>query len=159
MGRGPGSDPGAGRERSGGQAADHPDAPLVQLDGRTDINDIYAFTSPENRDNTVMIMTVNPGAGVFSPENFGRSARYDLFIDNDRDALPEICYSFRFRGRGPDQQVTMRANFRLKGRGQVGEMNDLEGGGRLMAAQGRVASPPRRGCRLAPPDRLLLFPS
>ena len=44
--------------------ADHLDAPLVQADGRTDINDVFAFS---NGSNTVLVMTVNPLAGVLSP--------------------------------------------------------------------------------------------
>ena len=45
------------------QAADHLEAPLVQADGRTDINDLYAFQSPEDPSKTVLVMTVNPGFG------------------------------------------------------------------------------------------------
>ena len=42
------------------QGADHLDAPLVQADGRIDINDVYVFESPSDPNNTVLVMTVNP---------------------------------------------------------------------------------------------------
>ena len=47
-------------------AADHLDAPAVKKDGRTDLTDIYAFQSKEHPGNTVLIMDVNPLAGVVS---------------------------------------------------------------------------------------------
>ena len=42
------------------RAADHLDAPILVGNGQLDINDVYAFQSPSNADNTVLIMTVNP---------------------------------------------------------------------------------------------------
>ena len=61
-------------------AADHLDSPLVQTDGRIDINDVYAFTSGPN---TVLVMTVNPVAGALSPTTLRPGARYEIAIDND----------------------------------------------------------------------------
>ncbi|VAW43346.1 hypothetical protein MNBD_CHLOROFLEXI01-1519 [hydrothermal vent metagenome] len=70
-------------------AADHLDAPLIQQDGRTDINDIYAFT---NGDNTVLAMTVNPLAGVLNGTALRPAAQYDFVIDNDGDYQEDIVY-------------------------------------------------------------------
>lgn len=65
-----------------GNAADHLESPLVKLDGRTDINDIYAF---RNGANTVLVMTVNPVAGVGSPTTFNPEATYRFQVDNNGD--------------------------------------------------------------------------
>jgi hypothetical protein len=65
------------------EAADHLDAPLVSENGQIDINDIYVFQSPNNPDNTVLIMTVNPLAGVQSPTTFrSRGPDYEFHINN-----------------------------------------------------------------------------
>ena len=70
-------------------AADHLDSPLIQLDGRTDINDVYAFI---NGDNTVMVMTVNPLAGVLNGTALRPNSPYDFAIDNDGDYQEDIVY-------------------------------------------------------------------
>lgn len=70
-------------------AADHLDAPAVTNDGRTDINDLYAFQSPRNPKNTVLIMTVNPLAGVLSGTTFDPKAEYTFSIDSNGDAIAD----------------------------------------------------------------------
>lgn len=92
----------------GAGAADHLDAPMVQQDGRLDINDVYAFT---HGDNTVLVMTVNPAAGVLSPTVLRStpSARYEFAIDNDGDYVEDIILKVRadrVRGNG-SQRVNL----------------------------------------------------
>ena len=70
-------------------ASDHLDAPLVKNDGRTDINDVYVFESPEDSDNVVLAMTVNPGAGVISGTSFDQKATYVFDIDTNGDAVAD----------------------------------------------------------------------
>lgn len=77
-------------------AADHLDAPNVMADGRTDINDLYAFQSPTNSSNTVLIMTVNPGAGAISGQFFAPGAEYTFNIDNTGDAVADVTYTTTF---------------------------------------------------------------
>ena len=91
------------------QGADHLDAPLVNLDGRLDINDLYAF---KKGDNTVLVMTVNPLAGVLSSETFHPIADYDFKIDNDDDDVEDIVYRLNFsqassKSAAPSQRVTL----------------------------------------------------
>jgi hypothetical protein len=91
----------------GAGAADHLDAPLVQTDGRLDINDVYAFAKG---DNTVLVMTVNPAAGVLSP-TFLRSspgARYEFVIDNDGDYKEDIM--LRVRAERPRRSGAQRVH-------------------------------------------------
>ena len=77
-------------------AADHLEAPFVQRDGRTDVNDIYAFQSPSNPDNTVLVMTVNPLAGVASGTTFDPDANYEFLVDVDGDLRPDQVVAVRF---------------------------------------------------------------
>lgn len=99
-------------------AADHLEAPLVQLDGRTDINDLYVFESPENPDNTVLIMTVNPLAGVASPTTFDETAQYRFVIDSDGDAKRNQTITVRFEE--PDEDGHQDLRITRRGGGGVG---------------------------------------
>ncbi len=86
-----------GSASKSGRAADHLDAPLVQIDGRIDINDVYAFTLGSN---TVIVMTLNPAAGVLSPTTLKPGVRYEFAIDNNGDAVEDLV--FRLRVSHPD---------------------------------------------------------
>jgi hypothetical protein len=82
-----------------GVASSHREAPLIAEDPSADNTDLYAFRSPD-RPNTVTIVSnwipgEDPAAGpnyfTFSP-----SARYNIFIDQNGDARPDLTYRFRF---------------------------------------------------------------
>ncbi|QEG34386.1 DUF4331 family protein [Bythopirellula goksoeyrii] len=81
------------------QAADHLDAPNVMGLADRDINDLYAFQSPTNSNNTVLIMTVNPIAGnpaTGSNAPFGATVNYGFQIDNTGDAIADVSYTTTF---------------------------------------------------------------
>ena len=108
-------------------AADHLDAPFVKTDGRIDINDVYVFKSPSNAGNTVLIMTVNPAAGVLSPTALRPGAAYELAIDNDGDAVEDIVYrltSSAVTGKGVQNVSLHRA---------IGDQIEDGGAGPLVA--------------------------
>lgn len=111
-------------------AADHLDAPAVQADGRTDINDLYAFQSPKNAENTVLVMTVNPGAGVISGTTFDPKADYTFNIDDDGDAVADRTISFDFRKvteRGQRFEVKIDDETVAKGRvGKTKRIRDID---------------------------------
>ena len=69
------------------EGADHAEAPGVLADPQADINDIYAFRSPENPDNLVVALTVNPLTAP--PENdtrnFATDVAYEIHVDNTAD--------------------------------------------------------------------------
>lgn len=119
---------------AGAGAADHLDAPNVRNDGRTDINDLYAFQSPTDADNTVLVMTVNPAVGVFSGDTFRPGAEYSFNIDHDGDAVADRTASVKFSGPAKAGQ-----KFQLKlaqgptARGVVGATADIAGGGKITA--------------------------
>lgn len=60
-------------------------------DQRLDLCDLYAFASPANPDNTVLILNVNPAADALHPD-----AVYRLAVDNDGDLRNDIAFSFVF---------------------------------------------------------------
>ena len=89
---------------SAARAADHLDAPLLRVQGQggRDINDIYAFQSPANPANTVLVMTVNPFAGQLNPfgtvseRTFDPAVEYQFLIDNNSDAVADVTYTTTF---------------------------------------------------------------
>jgi hypothetical protein len=117
-----------------GGAADHLESPAVQADGRLDINDLYAFQSPSDPDATVLVMTVNPAAGVLSPTTFHPNAWYDFLIDADGDAIEDARYSVRFSKAGASgaQALRVHAPGRI-GTGTTHAAVPLEDGGRAWA--------------------------
>lgn len=85
-------------------SADHLDAPTVKTDHRIDINDVYVFHPGSNLSRTVLAMTVNPAAGVISGTTFRPDAKYELLIDTDGDAKPEITVRTQFSQLAGGQQ-------------------------------------------------------
>jgi hypothetical protein len=124
-------------------AADHLDAPGLTPPGgdtRLDINDVYAFPSPANASNTVLIATVNPLAGVLNDGTFRPGAAYELKIDDDGNAKEDMTYRVEFGA--PDaslvQSVTLRAMPAggapaVRATGQTGQDIEVAGGGMLRA--------------------------
>jgi hypothetical protein len=77
-------------------AADHRDSPLVKANGALDINDVYAFQSPVNPSNSVLIATVVPLAGVFNLPVFSATGSYEINVDNNGDHLADVTFRFAF---------------------------------------------------------------
>jgi hypothetical protein len=80
-------------------AADHLDAPGLTPPGgdtRLDITDVYAFQSPDNSSNTVLIMGVSPLAGVLSDGTFHPDALYEFAVDTNGDAKRDLSYKVTF---------------------------------------------------------------
>jgi hypothetical protein len=89
----------AGLGPSPGSASSHREAPLVSADPQIDSTDLYAFVSPD-KTNTVTIISnwipfEEPAGGPnfysFSPDTY-----YDINVDNDGDAMPDIIYRWIF---------------------------------------------------------------
>jgi hypothetical protein len=116
-------------------AADHIDSPLTKTDGRTDITDIYAFQSPENADNTVLILNVNPIAGTLSGTTFDPRGSYVLNVDNNGDARSDVEVEVSFGnpdGNG-QQKVKVKVDRATVGMGTTGETIQLRRGGKAWA--------------------------
>jgi hypothetical protein len=121
------------------RAADHGDAPGVRVDDRLDINDVYAFQSPNQSGNVVFIVTVQPVAGITGQTTFHPTADYDIFVNTDAD--PDFDFSFNFRFSAPgsggiqDMHVTAQSRttriFDLQE--STGRTIDVPGGGFVRA--------------------------
>ncbi len=109
-------------------AADHLEAPLVQQDGRTDINDLYAFQSPSDPDNTVLVMTVNPAAGALSPTTFDPNGSYGFEIDQDGDAVADESIDIAFGVPNASGAQSIAVSGAVQGGGTTGTQFGLQGG-------------------------------
>jgi hypothetical protein len=142
------------------RAADHLDAPGLTPPGgsvQTDITDVYAFQSPANPTNSVLVSNVNTGtAGSNATFARGipgvgrtRGVHYDFNIDNNGDAVTDVQLSLVFgapRGDG-SQHFELRRNGRVVipfGRGRstaFGSAPEIVGDGGVTAFAGRRDDP------------------
>jgi hypothetical protein len=98
-------------------AADHGDAPGVRFETRLDINDVYAFQSPNQSGNVVFIMTLSPAARIISPNTFHPTADHDFFVNTNADPDYEFAFNFRFGppGTGGIQEMHFVGESRISG--------------------------------------------
>jgi len=77
----------------------HREAPETSKDPVADSADFYLFVSPDKPDTVTLIANYVPlqvpsgGPNFFE---FGNDVLYEIEIDNNGDAVPEITYQFRF---------------------------------------------------------------
>ena len=126
-----------------GSAADHLDAPGLTPPGgdtRLDLTDVYAFQSPSNAGNTVLIMGVNPLAGVLNDGTFRSGASYEFKIDSDGDAKEDLTYKITFSAPNVSlaQTVTLRrlpagGGGTVLAKGQTDSDISIPGGGWIRA--------------------------
>src|SRR5512138_1215904 len=74
-------------------ASSHREAPLVSADPTIDNTDTYAFVSPDRPDSVTLVANWVPfeepaGGPNFYP--FATDAQYDIHIDNNGDAAPDV---------------------------------------------------------------------
>ena len=133
----------AARPSALARAADHLDAPGLTSpggDGRVDITDVYAFQSPSTAADTVLILDVDPLAGIVNPTTFHPDADYDIKIDTNGDAKEDLTYRANFSQ--PDNMGVQTMTLRLipaKGKsavvakGPTGSTLSVKGGGMVRA--------------------------
>ncbi len=85
-------------------ASSHREAPLISEDPSADNTDLYAFRSPDRPDTVTIIANwlpaEDPAAGPMYYQ-FSSSARYNILIDRNGDARPDVTYRFRFSPSTP----------------------------------------------------------
>src|SRR5688572_26704879 len=88
-----------------GAASSHREAPLIAEDPSADLTDVYAFRSPDKPNTVTILANVIPGEDPAAGPNwytFSPNARYNLKIDTNGDARPNVTYQFRFQTKtGP----------------------------------------------------------
>jgi hypothetical protein len=124
-------------------AADHLDAPLLRVQGQggRDINDVYAFQSPTNPGNSVLVMTVNPFSqrvnpfGTISARTFDPTVEYQFQIDNNGDTVADVTYATTFTSPAADvQTLSTTRNGAPIATGGTGTNLSVAGGGMVHAA-------------------------
>ncbi|MGW0659226.1 DUF4331 domain-containing protein [Streptodolium elevatio] len=83
-------------------ASSHREAPLIATSPQLDNTDVYAFVSPDKTDSVTLIANFVPfqepnGGPNFYP--FAADARYNLNVDADGDAKPDVTYRFTFKNQ------------------------------------------------------------
>jgi hypothetical protein len=114
-------------------AADHLEAPLAVANHSLDITDVYAFDGSNAR-NTVLVLNVNPLAGLVSGTSFSTSGTYDLNVDKTGDFVADDVYKVGFGTGAPDgkQSLTLWKNGVTVLTGMTGNANN-GGGAKLFA--------------------------
>jgi len=88
-----------------GVASSHREAPLIAEDPSADLTDLYAFRSPDKANTVTILANVVPGEDPAAGPNwytFSPSARYNLKVDTNGDARPDVTYAFQFKTKtGP----------------------------------------------------------
>jgi hypothetical protein len=114
-------------------AADHLEAPLAKAHHDLDITDVYAFNGANSK-NTVLVLNVNPLAGVASGTEFSTDGHYNLNIDKTGDAVADDVYTVTFGADAPDgkQSLTLWKNGNRVLSGKTGNAN-VGGGAKLYA--------------------------
>jgi hypothetical protein len=78
----------------------HREAPEISKDPVADSTDLYAFVSPTNPDNVVIIANYVPleaAAGGPNFYEFGDDVLYEINVDNNGDGRPDVVYQFTFK--------------------------------------------------------------
>ncbi|MEO6714939.1 MAG: DUF4331 domain-containing protein, partial [Mycobacteriales bacterium] len=104
------------------QASSHREAPYTASAPQIDATDLYAFVSPDDATKVTLIANYYPNQDPAGGPNFFRfdqHALYDINIDNNGDAAPDVIYRFDFTDhyRNP--------NTFLYNTGQVKNLGDL----------------------------------
>ena len=88
-----------------GAASSHREAPLIAEDPSADLTDVYAFRSPDKPGTVTILANVIPAEDPAAGPNwytFSPNARYNLKVDTNGDARPDVTYRFEFRTKtGP----------------------------------------------------------
>ncbi len=81
-------------------ASSHREAPAISQDPVADATDLYAFTSPANKDNVVLIANYSPFESAPSGPNyfgFGNDVLYAINVDTNGDAKGDWSFVWKFK--------------------------------------------------------------
>ncbi len=106
-----------------GRTSSHREAPLVSADPQIDTTDVWAFVSEDRPDTVSIIASWLPFEEPAGGPNFyswAEGAKYDVNIDNDHDAKPDLVYEWVFTNH------TRNPNTFLYNTGPVTSLNDAD---------------------------------
>lgn len=90
------------------RASDHQDTPETEIQQLPDINDVYAFPGSSADRIVLAVTTASPITPAQSPTiGFDPSLLYQIKIDNNGDAIEDLVFQLRFRGKGRNQTVEL----------------------------------------------------
>src|SRR5215472_16254200 len=91
------------------RAADHRDAPTVDGIPQGDVTDLFAFLDPNNSDEVVLIMNVNPFSvpAELPGYAFSNDLLYQFKIDNTGDAVEDLVVEVTFKTTSTGQMVNV----------------------------------------------------
>jgi hypothetical protein len=127
---------GLGGGPAAGTASSHREAPLIAEDPSADNTDLYAFVSPDKPNTATIVSNWIPGEDPAAGPNwytFSPSARYDIYVDKNGDAKPDVAYYFQFKNGAP---VAFLGNT-----AQTYTVTKVENGKSTIVGQG-LATPP-----------------
>ena len=104
-------------------ASSHREAPLVAADPQIDATDLYAFVSPDRPSTVTIISNWIPFQEPAGGPNFyawAEGVRYNINIDNNADAKPDLVYRWVFTNH------YRSGNTFLTNTGQVTSLNDAD---------------------------------
>jgi hypothetical protein len=111
-------------------ASSHREAPYVANDPAIDNTDVYAFTSPDNASTATLIANWAPFSEPAGGPNFfpwATDAQYNINIDNNGDAKPDITYRWTMKDvdvRGTTKHGDTVGGTFLYNDGPVNSFND-----------------------------------
>jgi len=82
-----------------GNASSHREAPYIAGDAEVDNTDVYSFVSPDDPDSVTLLANFWPFEEPDGGPNFYKfdeEAQYDIHIDSNGDAAPDITYRWTF---------------------------------------------------------------
>ncbi|CAN5768452.1 DUF4331 domain-containing protein [soil metagenome] len=102
-------------------ASSHREAPLTAADTQIDNTDVYAFVSPDKPNTVSLVSSWIPLEEPAGGPNFylwAEETNYDINIDNDGDARPDVTFRWRFNTKYRDPGSFIYNN------GEVTSLND-----------------------------------
>ncbi len=95
-------------------AADHLDSPLVKIDARVDITDLYAWRTSGS--STALALNVNPLTAPADSKGakFRGNTLYEIKVDTNGDARADIAYKVRFTNLKHYSDGTVSQTFHVK---------------------------------------------
>ncbi len=82
------------------QGSSHREAPLITGDPKADATDLYAFVAKDKPDAVTLIANYVPSEDPDGGPNFyqfDENVLYEIHIDNNGDAQPDVTYQYRFK--------------------------------------------------------------